>query len=407
MSASQNQPDQPFPAQLTPTATPALVRRMAAACIVLIGFVVVGAMYWLALQGKNPTESDFIGYWAAGRQLAAHANPYDIPAALRLEQAEGYHGTEPRVTPSPPVALFLLWPFGFLSAKTSMFCWTMAMLASLAFSLRLLGLLIGQPRSMLLLLGFLFAPALACLEAGQLGLLFLLGITLFLFSIRTRPALAGAALLPLLLKPHLFLPFALALLLWILMRRAWAVLAGASAAALAGAALTLLLDPQVWTHYLHLLHAASLQNRYTPTLSVALRLLVAWNAEWPRFVLPAAGCLWAVWYVRSRRARWDWQLEGLVVLLVSVWCSPYTWFTDESVLLPALLVALLAPQRAGRSAWPTLAIASIPLLELSTSIDIKSWAYVWTPSAWLLCFLYATRKSNAASENPVAASMPS
>jgi len=402
MPAPQTPPSQPLPSTGKHGRLAVLLVPLAAAGIVLAGFAVIAFFYAFALQAKNPTESDFIGYWAGAHQLVRHANPYDVPVCLALEHAQGYSDTEPRITPSPPIALALLWPVGLLEAKAGLFAWTMTMLAVLALSLRLLGLQFAPRGSLVPLAGFLFAPALACLEAGQLGILFLVSVTLFLAWNDKRPFLAGVALLPLTLKPHLFVAFALALLLWIAHRRAGRVLAGAAVASLISAAVTFALDPSVWQQYFAFLHHASLANRYTPTLSVGLPLLLGAPASVLRFVPTALVCLWAAWYFHSHRDRWRWDHEGLVVLAAAVATSPYSWVTDEAVLLPAVFAAVFRAPALGRAAWPVLALAAIPLAELGLIADIKSWAFVWTPLAWLACAVYAMPKQKGREPEPAA-----
>jgi glycosyl transferase family 87 len=373
-------------------------RIAAAGGIVIAGFLAIAASYALSLQGINPTASDFIGYWVAGRQLVEHANPYDLQAVLQLEKSVGYDGTEPRLTPSPPVALLLLLPLGELSVKTGLFVWTMTQFASLALSLRVLWLLHGRQPTRLHLFGFVFAPAIASLQAGQLGVFLLLSFVLFLYFIPTSPFLAGAVLLPCMLKPHLFVLFLLALILWVGFNRAYRVLAGAALIALASCALTLLFDPAIWTHYVAMTRSATLQDRYTPTLGVAFRLLVAWNAEWPRFVPLAIGCGWALWYFWTRRDHWDWMDQGQLVLLVSVLCSPYAWFTDESVLLPAVLTAAMCARQYNRSPLPIALVAGVALAELASGVKITTWFFLWTGPAWLACYLYGTRLKNSGTQ---------
>lgn len=368
--------------------------RKAAAClIVAAGFSLVAAAYAMSLQGKNAAATDFIGYWVAGQQLAHHANPYDPVAAFVLEKAAGYDGSEARLTPSPPVALFLLAPFGYLGAKAGLFAWTMLQFMSLSLALRVLWQVNGRPSTMLHLFGFVFAPAIASLQAGQLGLFLLLAIVLFLYFVQTRrPFIAGAVLLPCALKPHLFLPLAITLILWTVFTRTYRVLFGTTAVALAGSALTMLFDPRVWTHFVEMTRSATLQDRFTPTLSVVLRVLVAWHAEWPRFVPLAIGCGWALWYFWTRRKRWDWMDQGLVVLLVSLLCSPYAWFTDESVLLPPLITASVRAKQGHRSLVPIILVAAIALVELLSGVKITTLFYVWTTPAWLACYLLATMR---------------
>jgi len=391
------------PAETRNPPRPTSYWRIAAACgIVMAGFLAIAGSYALSLQGINPTASDFIGYWVAGQQLVRHANPYDLQAVLQLEKSVGYDGAEPRLTPSPPVGLLLLLPLGKLSVKAGLFVWTMTQFAALALSLTVLWLLHGRPPTRLHLFGFVFAPAIACLQAGQLGVFLLLSVVLFLYFIRTNPFLAGAVLLPCMLKPHLFVLFFLALILWAGFNQAYRVLEGAASIAAASSALTLFFDPAIWTHYVAMTRSATLQDRYTPTLGVAFRLMVAWNAEWPRFVPLAIGCGWAFWYFWTRRDHWDWMDQGLLVLLVSVLCSPYAWFTDESVLLPAVLTAAMCARQNNRSPLPIALAAGVALAELASGVKITTWFFLWTSPAWLACYLYGTRlkKSGTQPELP-------
>jgi uncharacterized membrane protein len=76
------------------------------------------------------------------------------------------------------------------------------------------------------LLGYLFAPVLACLMAGQTAAFLLVGVTAFLYLRRGRPIAAGAALAVCAIKPHLFGPFLVCILLWTIARREWRVPAG-------------------------------------------------------------------------------------------------------------------------------------------------------------------------------------
>ena len=58
-------------------------RKVAAACIVLGGALLVCAIYSIGLTNKSATERDYIQYWAAGRLLVGHANPYSLEAILK------------------------------------------------------------------------------------------------------------------------------------------------------------------------------------------------------------------------------------------------------------------------------------------------------------------------------------
>ena len=121
-----------------------------------------------------------------------------------------------------------MFPLGFINPRVAWLLWSMLMLACLAVSVYLLWILYGRPRNRRYLLGLSFGPALLCLLYGQTSLFSLLGLVLFLRLHRTRPFLAGISLWLCALKPHLFLPFGVVLLAWVLVSRSYKLLAGAA-----------------------------------------------------------------------------------------------------------------------------------------------------------------------------------
>ncbi|MFY9643341.1 MAG: glycosyltransferase family 87 protein, partial [Rhodomicrobium sp.] len=230
-------------------------RILAAGGIILSGLVLLGAIFDLSLTEQSAATRDFIGYWAAGQQIVHGSDPYNADQVLQLEKAVGLGNLQIKITPSPPIGLALVLPLGFLSAKSGLVLWMLVELACLSLSLWVVWQLEGKPSSRLHLLGYLFAPALACFMAGQIGIFLLLGLSLFLLWHETRPFLAGAALLPMTPKPHLFLPIALVLLLWTILRRRPSIFAGLLTAMAASFALVLAFDPHAWSQYSAMLHS--------------------------------------------------------------------------------------------------------------------------------------------------------
>lgn len=371
------------------------LRVVAACCILAAAFCFVAGMFVVVLTDKNATERDFIEYWAAAQQLIHGANPYDPASVLRLERAVGLDDSEPRVTLSPPVALFLVLPLGFLSPKDGLILWLLALMASLSASIWILWILHGRTDSRLHLFGYLFAPALACLMAGQLGIFLLLGVVLFFYLHESRPYLAGAALLPCALKPHLFLPFSMVLLLWLVAGKAYRILGGFLITLAFSCALTLCVNIHVWSQYSQMMNTMTIRHAFVPTLSVALRFLINRNAVWLQFLPAAAGSAWALWYFWIRRTCWNWMDQGLLVLLVSVACAPYAWFSDEAVLLPAVLSGLYGAADSRRSLLPIGLIAGVALIEVFAVTQMTSAFYLWTVPAWFACYLYGTWRQPA------------
>jgi hypothetical protein len=372
-----------------------LLAAVAALCLAAIG---IGMLFFIASR-NNAGQRDFIEYWAAGQQLVHGGDPYDGAAILPLQQAAGLMRATPQVSFSPPFTLFLALPLGFVGSNVGFILWLLLIVTSLVISVRLLWVMHGRPDDRLHLLGYCFAPVMICLMAGQLGIFFLLGMTLFLYLHKTRPLLAGVALLPCALKPHLFMPFALALLLWVVSRKAYGILAGFFGALLSSSLITMCFDPRVWSQYSAMMKTSQVLDSWVPTLSCTLRFLVDKQAVWIQFAPEAAACAWAVWYFWTRRASWDWMDQGMLVLLVSAMCAPYAWFTDEAMLLPAVLGGVYRAETTGRSLVPFGVVAGLAVFEMMLNVPLSSTLYLWSTPAWLAWYLYATSSKRRVAES--------
>jgi hypothetical protein len=359
----------------------------------------VGACVLAFAAPHNAEKSDFITYWAAGQQLAHRLNPYDGAAILRLQQQAGYTATQPFFMRNPPWAFWLALPLGFVDTAVGSFFWSCAILAALIVSIRLFWKAAGVHDENLRLVSYAFAPAAFCLLQQQIGVFLLLGFGLFLYWLRDsssekhRPSLAGAALLLPALKPHLVLPFWIALLLWSMTRRRYSVLAGLLAALAASVALAFALDPACFQHYSAMVQTANIQNDFIPSLAQLLRISIAPRWSWLQLLPAALACIWSVWYFLNRRVQWSWTTHGALVLLVSVMTAPYAWFSDQSVLLIAIMAGLAyaADKRSALTAFGVL--TAIAFAEMVFGLPPRSWWYIWTTPAWLLWYLYAARKT--------------
>ncbi len=368
-----------------------LARKLAATLIVAAGACLVTGAYAVSINNQNVTGRDFIEYWAAERLLIQGANPYGAGATFRMEKALGMEDNSPKITTSPPVAFFFMQPLGYLGAKPALILWLLIMLGATGLSAWVLWIMFGRRDTRLHLLAFVFPPTLSCLMAGQLGICFLLCVVLFLYLHKSRPWLAGAALLPCALKPQLFLACIVVLLLWSARQRQFRVLAGFSLALASSCALTLSVDRNIWSQYWQLMRSSRIADVFLPTLAVALRFLIERNDKWIEFVPTALGCAWSAWFYWSRRGRWEWMDHGMLVLLVSVACSPYSWFSDQALLFPAIFAGMLAAENSLRD-WILLGLivaASLP--GVIFAIRLPSPFYLWTATAWLLWYLIATR----------------
>jgi uncharacterized membrane protein (DUF106 family) len=88
-----------------------------------------------------------------------------------------------------------------------------------------------------------------------------------------------------------------------------------------------------------------------------------------------------------------------LVLLVSAMCAPYSWITDEAMLLPAVLTGLYRAVESRRTVLPLALAAGAALIEFFLAdVKITTPYYLWTTPAWLTWYLYASRKGDARPE---------
>lgn len=356
-----------------------ILRRLAAAAIVLAGLL------FISLTG-HPASKDYISYWSAGKLLIHHANPYSRPDVLAVERAHGFSETRPLMMRNPPWALFLTAPLGLGSPSIGLFFWTLAAAGCIVAFIRLLKV---PPEDRAFV--FLFAPTIAVFRIAQTSPFLLLGFSLFLYLHRRRPFLAGASLLFMAIKPHLFLVFWAVLLADSLYRRSLVVFAGLAAALVAATTFAMGFNAHIWQHYFAMLRGSDLDSEFFPTTSMMFRLLIHPQAIWLLFVPSAVGIVWGLWYYIRNRHVWHWGTHGMLLMLVTVLVSPYSWFPDEIVLLPALAFAITFPHRRARSLELLVVINLAAILVLMAgNRSIVSTVYLWTPSAWLVWFLYTT-----------------
>jgi hypothetical protein len=289
---------------------------------------------------------------------------------------------------NPPWGLPLAAPLGLIGVRIGALLWSLLMLGCLVLSVHLLWRMHGRPANRLHWLALSFGPALICVMMGQTSLLALLGFVLFLYLHRTRPFLAGVSLWLCMLKPHLFVPFGVVLLVWIVISRSYRLMAGAVAAMAASCILTWWLYPAAWSDYAHMMHGAGLDTEYIPCIIVVLRLWLSPHAMWLQYIPPALGCAWALGWFWPRRHAWDWTRYGSILVLVSLVAAPYSWIYDGGLAIPALLQGAYLTR--SRALLVILAIASLAVeIQLVGGIKITSPLYLWTAPAWLAWYLLA------------------
>jgi hypothetical protein len=365
----------------------------------VLGYILVAHS---AAIRRDLAKRDSIAYWTAARLLTHHQNPYEPPRVLELERQQGYAEDKPLVLRTPPWSLFVIIPLGFLNPFRAWMLWTSISLGSLLTAMRLCWKIYGDdtiPRNLFTLIGYAFAPVPACLVAGQMGLVLLLGLVLFLWWEREHPFLAGAALVLSFAKPHLLALFWFALFFWTVVRKKREIAIGFMVALTSATGIALLFDPRVFQHYREMLYQASIGYEFIPALSGVLRLLFFRSEFWVQFIPVILGLIWCTWFLIRNQHKWNWRRHGPVLLVVSVLTTPYAWLTDEVVLLPAILqaTAFVYQTRANMKVSTRLVLLTFALLDalllliLKSKIPFATGIYFWSSLVWFSWYVYGLR----------------
>ena len=378
---------------------PKMLVRIALAAILAYAFV----SHWQYLH-QNVGQRDSIQYWAAGRLFLHGQNPYDFDAVLELEKQQGYKENRPLVLRTPPWSLFMVLPLGLFDAFWAWALWIALSLGSLLLAMRLCWKMYGGSnvqRDVFWAVGYTFAPVPACLVAGQMGLVLLIGVVLFLWWEPEHPLAAGAALILPFAKPHLLVLFWVVVLLWVVARNKRTTALGFAIALAIVTATPWALHPTIFYDYRQMLHQASIGSEFIPALSGVLRLLFFRRWFWVQFIPMMLGLLWGLWFYFKNRSHWDWRRQGLPLMVVSVLTTPYSWLPDEVVLLPAVLWAAVCilglEKQQEMTLWTRLAIAifaaldGLLLLILAAKIPFSGGIYFWSSLVWFAWYMYGQR----------------
>jgi hypothetical protein len=212
---------------------------------------------------------------------------------------------------------------------------------------------------------------------------------------RDRPFLAGAALLIPMAKPHIFALLWPIVAVWVIARKRWSLLAGAASAFLLANAIAIAFDPAIFQHYRQMLQQQAIQHEFIPALSGMIRGLFFRRFFWVQFVPTALGLLWSARYYWKNRRIWNWRQHGPAVLVVSLLTTPYSWMTDEVVLLPAILQAVLWLTQARLKIRSHLVILLFVCLDLLLLLIVRAQVapatgiYFWSSLVWFSWYWYA------------------
>ncbi len=342
--------------------------------------------------------SDFVEYWAAGALSLAGQDPYDPALMLAVERSAGYTGDRALMMLNPPPVLTLVMPFSLLPYRQAAALWLLLHTAALLWSCTILWDLTGAPRQkfwIVYLCSLVFVPTLFALLLGQISILLLLGIALFLrFERDGRMIAAGAATTLLLVKPHVVYLVGVALVAWWLRRRDWRVILGVALGGIGGL-VPLAFNPDVYAQFAELTRNESLTHFSTSTLGTLLRLAARDPSRFGLQFLPMVlGFAYlATRLRRNRSTAWDWEREMPLLVVVSLATAAYGWVFDQVVLLVAAIPMFsVAIQARGIRLAAMIGFWTVTgaVTFAQAFRGVNSFWYFWLPFAYLLAAVIAS-----------------
>jgi hypothetical protein len=363
---------------------------------------VCGVIFFAAFMtaGVMPVQ-DLAQYWSAAHLV--RLNPYSRQLVAQLEHSHGLLVDRPLVLKNPPWAIPFILPLGLFSYRSAFAAWTLVSIVIVLGCTRAVWRDLHLAPSLTpLLLPLLFGPTIVQLMLGQWTILVFLGVAVFLIAAERRlDWIAGASLVLVLGKPHVALLFLIAVALWMVQQRRWRIFISGCLALLVASLSVEVLNPHIWSQFIGRTTLVVHESEAYPNLGGMLYLITGVHAL--ALIPQLAGLIWFALYWRKHRGHWSWWEHGTFVVLCSVVCSYYSYPYDETLALPALLVAF------ARSRPPFLIVFLITNLGYALYITNVAghfgFGYMflwWTATGWLAACLLA-QHSRVLKHDPIEA----
>ena len=345
--------------------------------------VAVAFVIYPIIEGPNDViNSDWPAFATGGRLIVkdpTHLYDFEVQRPVELDVTGGRSLVTPGIQGflpflAPAWVAFIAVPFDLLGTNLGGKLWILVELACLALGLYLA----VRPRPPSAILpAFAAVPTALMLLNAQLDGLVALGLGAAI-ALRSKPYLAGLALGLTLVKPHLVLPIAVALLV----TRTWRVIVGWAAAGLVLLTSTMALNPRWVLDWLK--SAGTTLQPSGPEVAIA-HFGTMLPAGWDRFAAAGLALIAtaAVVLLASRR-RNDFRAAAAILVAGGVVAAPHALPTD----LVLVGVALAIWGEAEWYDWLVLsvgaAIAAFTPVPIPTLVGVPMIAYLLLRAAWII-----------------------
>jgi hypothetical protein len=353
----------------------------------MLGLVVSLPYIWLPSFQTAALRGDFANFWSAGATVGTPI----LTDRSRLAAWQAAHHLRPQMFVYPPPFAWFYAPFSHLSPAAGMIVADFLMLAFFVLAAIIAARAFGLGTWFSIGALFAWTPVIHSIEIGQNTALAVLLLFATIWAlVNERAAIAGIAIGLLLYKPTIAIP----LLLLVVARKQWRVVAVAAACGLGWYVLGLGTTHGDWlwpAHYAQNLYALRATELRAGFVDVPELLISAGLGAAAAVGLGYALLILAVIFLARRPI-----LEGAcVITLVGLALSPHANPYEAAMMLPAIFYAMLAVPEP----WRTRVIAALYLLITCTFIPNGWWLapllVVGSAVAFLL-FLYRRPRASAA-----------
>jgi Glycosyltransferase family 87 len=222
-----------------------------------------------------------------------------------------------------------------------------------------------------------------CLVEGQITPFSLVGLAGFAWLTRARKDWwAGAVLFAVTAKPLTLYLFFVALGLWIVRARRFAILGGLMITMVAASVVAVGLRPAVFLDWIEFSTTFSpLTQGYTATLGTLLRSVLGHDRTGLAYVAAIPGLIWLLITWRRYGSTLDWRDELPMLSIVSLLTTPFAWAHDALLLVPA--VVQMAMTRSEKRYWYVWIALNAFAVALYPSLRYDQALYVLYPASVL------------------------
>lgn len=337
------------------------------------------------LLGPKPIF-DYVTYWAAGRLFLVGGHPYSSSQVLAVERFQGWPWAQPLVMLCPPWTLPVFSIFSSLPFHLAHTLWYFLSIALDATSALALWHCFGGSRKrawIALAVAATFVPMIGAELLGQVTPLILASLAPFILLLRRRYYFgAGILSFGLGIKPHLLYLVVIAALIWMVRTRCWKLLLGATVTYSALIFIAVLHNPASFDYFGES-YSAAIET--SCGIGGALRSVFGMQHVWLQFLPTAVGFSWFGFYCWRIGGEFDWTRDLPILTLVSVASSPYSWYHDYILIMPAIIS--LAVLGASNELLPLIGYLGVQMIIFRAGSASKAWMAA-ASALWIVFYFW-------------------